>query len=80
MKHTTKRSKVEEIVIDFEDGCVVKLTKYNFKHIEWEKSSCHWERDKLTVELNNGVSFILHVDNTADSNLLNDLNELINKR
>lgn len=80
MKHTTKRSKVEEIVIDFEDGCVVKLTKYNFKHIEWENSSYHWERDKLTVELNNGVSFILHVDNNADSNLLNDLNELINKR
>ena len=80
MKHITKRSKVEEVVIDFEDGCVVKLTKDNFKHIEWTRSLNFWERDTLVVDLNNGISFTLYVDNNNDSNLLSDLNELINKR
>ena len=36
MEYTTKRSKVEEILIDFEDGCVVKLTDKNMLGITYD--------------------------------------------
>ena len=33
MKYTTKQSRIEEITIDLEDGCILKLTKKNVHNV-----------------------------------------------
>lgn len=54
MKFTTKRSKVEEILIDFEDGCVVKLTDKNMLGLTYDFI------DKVcVVALSNGIEIYL---------------------
>lgn len=68
MKYTTKRSKVEEIVIDFEDGCVVKLTDKNMLGITYDL------RDKLcAVIMSNGIELYLK---DVDYELYNDISNL----
>ena len=73
MKFTTKNT-VSEIIIDMEDGCVIKLTKYNIEEI----SMCEFDRYSWTtlVTLKNGISFKIKVEN--NSNLLKELSMLVN--
>ena len=68
MKYTTKRNKVEEILIDFEDGCVVKLTDKNMLGIMYDF------RDKTcNICLSNGIEIYLK---EVDYEIYNDINKL----
>ena len=73
MKFTTKNT-VSEIIIDMEDGCVIKLTKHNIEEI----SMYGFDRYSWTVlvTLKNGLSFKIKDEN--DSNLLKELSMLVN--
>ena len=37
MKYTTKQSRIEEITIDLEDGCILKLTNENVHNVSVNK-------------------------------------------
>lgn len=72
MKFTTKKT-VSEIIIDLEDGCIIKLTKDNIEEI----STCGFDRYSwgILVTLKNGLSLNIKVDN--DSKLLDELSMLV---
>ena len=74
MKFTSKKS-VSEVVIDLEDGCIVKLTKHNLLNVNicyiTQFETCF----KIDIELTNGLGIQLK---TSDENFLSDLNMLIN--
>lgn len=68
MKYTTKRSKVEEILIDFEDGCVVKLTDKNMLGITYDLI------DRVcAVILSNGIEIYLR---DVDYKIYDDISNL----
>ena len=85
MKYTTKRSKVEEVVIDLEDGCILKLNnnvtdislnkvsdtiRYRDKHNLFDQYwDCH-------ITLDNGLSYYFK---TRDEVLVQDLTQLCGK-
>lgn len=75
MKFTSKKT-VSEVVIDFEDGCVIKLTKSNIRNmtINYEYPPIGEPYCVVVAEMFNGVSFSLTLQN---ENLLADLNTLI---
>ena len=83
MKYTTKRRKVEEIVIDLEDGCILKLNN-NVKDISLNKVvntvRCvgknypieqYWE---CYICLTNGISYDFE---TQDEILVENLKSLV---
>lgn len=83
MKYITKRSKVEEVTIDLEDGCIIKVTRNNlvfldtgsivnlFPYIGGEhKEFSHYE---VKLELTNGLSLEFK---TLDKGLTEDLEAL----
>ena len=83
MKYTTKRSKVEEVVIDFEDGCVLKVTRDNMVslslHTVYIEDYCitgtsnsldHYE---VKLDFYKGISYSF---NTRDKTLVEDLIQL----
>ena len=75
MKFTSKKT-VSEVVIDLEDGCIVKLTKHNLLNVNINNYATQFETYfKIDIELVNGLSIKLK---TSDENFLSDLNTLIN--
>ena len=76
MKFTSKKS-VSEVVIDLEDGCVLKLTKDNCCITEVRYVQDHFGRsNEFYVEMLSGLSFQLRVVNTDLSKDLHDLKNL----
>ena len=74
MKFTSKKS-VSEVVIDLEDGCIVKLTKHNLLNVNIGNYVNQFETYfKIDIELTNGLGIQLK---TSDENFLSDLNMLI---
>lgn len=75
MKFTSKKV-VSEVVIDFEDGCVITLTKGNIRNmtINYEYPLMGEPYYVVVIDMFNGVSFSLTSQN---ENLLEDLNKLI---
>ena len=74
MKFTSKKT-VSEVVIDLEDGCIVKLTKHNLLNVSIGNYATQFEvYYKVDIELVNGLSIKLK---TSDENFLSDLNMLI---
>ena len=75
MKFTSKKT-VSEVVIDLEDGCIVKLTKHNLLNVNIGNYVNQFETYfKIDIELTNGLCIQLK---TSDENFLSDLNTLIN--
>ena len=74
MKFTSKKT-VSEVVIDLEDGCIVKLTKHNLLNVNIGNYVNQFETYyKIDIELTNGLGIQLK---TSDENFLSDLNMLI---
>ena len=74
MKFTSKKT-VSEVVIDLEDGCIVKLTKDNLLNVNINNYITQFETCfKIDIELTNGLGIQLK---TSDENFLSDLNTLI---
>ena len=74
MKFTSKKT-VSEVVIDLEDGCIVKLTKHNLLNVNINKYATQFGAySKIDIELVNGLSIKLK---NSDENFLSDLNTLI---
>ena len=74
MKFTSKKT-VSEVVIDLEDGCIVKLTKHNLLNVNINNYITQFETCfKIDIELTNGLGIQLK---TSDENFLSDLNMLI---
>lgn len=74
MKFTSKKT-ISEVVIDLEDGCVLKLTNKNLKSISMIGQDYLYLRI-VRIELSNGIS----VEVEAPNNLITELNCLINSR
>lgn len=74
MRFTSKKT-VSEVVIDLEDGCIVKLTKHNLLNVNIGNYVNQFETYyKIDIELTNGLGIQLK---TSDKNFLSDLNMLI---
>ena len=74
MKFTSKKT-VSEVVIDLEDGCIVKLTKHNLLNVNISNYATQFGTYyKIDIELTNGLGIQLK---TSDENFLSDLNMLI---
>ena len=74
MKFTSKKT-VSEVVIDLEDGCIVKLTKHNLLNVNIGNYVNQFETYfKIDIELTNGLGIQLK---TSDENFLSDLSMLI---
>ena len=74
MKFTSKKT-VSEVIIDLEDGCIVKLTKHNLLNVNIGNYVNQFETySKIDIELTNGLGIRLK---TSDKNFLSDLNTLI---
>ncbi|MEG2307233.1 MAG: hypothetical protein RSB94_07835 [Erysipelotrichaceae bacterium] len=86
MKYTTKRSKVEEVTIDLEDGCILKVTKDNVNLFDFSESyigerSLNYERSSIFSHYEVNLSFtngILYTVKTLDKALYDDLFSLLN--
>lgn len=80
MKYTTKQSRIEEITIDLEDGCVLKLHDKNTQEISLNKIVDTFRVDgenfpykeyyEVYITLTNGISLQLA---TKDEQLIKDL-------
>ena len=74
MKFTSKKT-VSEVVIDLEDGCIVKLTKHNLLNVNINNYITQFETCfKIDIELTNGLGIQLK---TSDENFLSDLSMFI---
>lgn len=80
MKYETKRSKVEEVVIDLEDGCVLKLTRENIVDFNMAHVNNHlfegcfsYSHTEISISFKNGISYELE---TKDKKLIADLEGL----
>ena len=74
MKFTSKKT-VSEVVIDLEDGCIVKLTKHNLLNVNISNYATQFETYyKIDIELTNGLGIQLK---TSDKNFLSDLKILL---
>ena len=83
MKYTTKKSKVEEIVIDLEDGCILKLTKDNVIQLNTNSIYDHYcysdtkrsefSHYEIQLYLKNGLSYEFK---TLDKQLFEDLHNI----
>jgi len=74
MKFTSKKT-VSEVVIDLEDGCIVKLTKHKLLNVNICNYITQFETCfKIDIELTNGLGIQLK---TSDEKFLSDLNMLI---
>ena len=86
MKYTTKRSKVEEVIIDLEDGCILKITKDNVNRFDFSvvydsgspvssKSISRFSYYEVNLSFANGI---LYTVKTLDKALYDDLFSLLN--
>ena len=79
MKYEVKRKKVYEVNIDFENGCIIKITKDNLLGLEARESEVMhnlWSDDKVydvDVFLTENIKFMLEHINKE---LLNDIRSL----
>ena len=74
MKFTSKKT-VSEIILDLEDGCIIKLTKFNLINLTCETFATQCEKYfVINIELNNGLSINLK---TSDTAFMSDLQTLI---
>ena len=77
MKYTTKQSRIEEIIVDLEDGCILRLDKFNIiecsvtdvsENINWGGKIClHFSRFEVKISLMNGVNCTFE---TKDKNFI----------
>ena len=74
MKYTTKQSRIEEIIVDLEDGCIIKITRSNLiqtnicpNHLGTEKTY------NVSVGLDNGI--VLNLKN-VDQDFVNSLSQV----
>lgn len=80
MKYTTKQSRIEEITIDLEDGCILKLHDKNTQEITLNKvvDTFHVDGEnfpykeyyEVYITLTNGITLEL---TTKDEQLIKDL-------
>lgn len=86
MKYTTKRSKVEEVTIDLEDGCILKITKDNVNQFDFSevydsersvssKTISRFSHYEVNLSFTNGI---LYTVKTLDKALYDDLFSLLN--
>lgn len=83
MKYTTKRSKVEEVVIDLEDGCILKLTRNNVismgsdkiyeKHHFLGQTHGTFSHYEVNIVMTNGIDYEFK---TLDEQLVEDIYSL----
>ena len=83
MKYTTKQSRIEEIIVDLEDGCILRLDRFNiiecsltdvFENINWGgKIYPHFSHFEVKIGLMNGVAYTFE---TKDKSLVESLLEL----
>ena len=84
MKYTTKQSRVEEVTIDLEDGCILRLDKFNIiefsvnyvpENINWRgKIHPHFSPFEVKISLMNGVAYTFE---TKDKTFMENLLDLI---
>lgn len=84
MKYTTKQSRIEEITIDLEDGCILRLDRFNilefsvedtFENINWGGKVCpHFSHFEVKISLMNGVNCTFE---TKDKTFMENLLDLI---
>ena len=84
MKYATKQSIIEEITIDLEDGCILKLDRFNIiecsvtnfsENINWVGKICHnFSHFEVKISLMNGINYTFK---TKDKYLVESLLELI---
>ena len=76
MKYETKRSMVEEIVVDFEDGCVLTFRPNNIDNYTCEVvSKCHSKTTyRVNITMRKNITCLFF---TEDEQLLNDFRSLI---
>ena len=83
MKYTTKQSRIEEIIVDLEDGCILRLDRFNliecsvtdvFENINWGGKICpHFSHFEVKISLNNGVNCTFE---TKDKNFVENILDL----
>lgn len=83
MKYTTKKSKVEEIVLYLEDGCILKLTRNNIrsmgsdkiyeKHYSLGQTHGTFSHYEVNIVLTNGIDYEFK---TLDEQLIEDIYSL----
>ena len=83
MKYTTKQSRIEEIIVDLEDGCILRLDKFNIiefsvnyvsENINWRgKIYPHFSPFEVKISLMNGINYTFK---TKDKSLVESLHEL----
>ena len=84
MKYTTKQSRIEEIIVDLEDGCILRLDRFNiiecsvtdvFENINWGGKICpHFSHFEVKISLMNGVAYTFE---TKDKTFIENLLDLI---
>ena len=74
MKYTTKQSRIEEVIVDLEDGCIIKITCSNImqtnicpNHLGTEKTY------NVSVGLSNGI--VLNLKN-VEKDFVNNLSQV----
>lgn len=83
MKYATTQSRIEEIIIDLEDGCILRLDRLNtiefsvdyiYKNNNWGgKINPHFSHFEVKMVLMNGLSYAYE---TNDKVLVESLLEL----
>ena len=83
MRYTTKQSRIEEIIVDLEDGCILRLDKFNIiefsvnyvsENINWRgKIHPHFSPFEVKISLMNGINYTFK---TKDKSLVESLHEL----
>ena len=84
MKYTTKQNRIEEITIDLEDGCILRLDRFNILKCSVRDTSenikcggviySHTPHLKVKVGLMNGVDYTFL---TEDITLIENILDLI---
>ena len=84
MKYTTKQSRIEEIIVDLEDGCILRVDRFNIiecsvtdvsENINWRGKICpHFSHFEVKISLMNGVTYTFE---TKDKTFIENLLDLI---
>ena len=74
MKYTTKQSRIEEIIVDLEDGCIIKITRSNLIQTNICQNHLGTENTyNVSVGLDNGI--VLNLKN-VDQDFVNSLSQV----
>lgn len=76
MKYTVKQKVVEEVILDLEDGCIIKLTQQNILKFSTERVSGYCEPTSFRAELllSNEICYVFE---TMDMVLLENIRSLV---